>query len=128
MANLIHMPALISLRSVFRTLMLGLLMAGVLVKPVIAIAGAVHEAEHSSLSGDHGQHDNLSSEPIDSSDTTNPWHALVHFSHCCGQAPVLLSLIYLGSITPAASDPLPLLSFELPPAVHPVAFRPPIST
>lgn len=121
-----HMSKLVSLRSAFRTLMLGLLMAGVLFKPVIAIVGAAHEAQHAAVSGDHGQHDTLSSEPMDSSHTTNPWHALVHFSQCCGQAPVLLSLIYLGSITPAASDPLPLLSFELQPALHPVAFRPPI--
>ena len=121
------MSALTSLSSVFRILMLGLLMAGVLVKPVIAFAGALHEAEHVALTGDSGHADDGSSELDDPSDAKNPWHELMHFSHCCGQAPALLPLTYLGCITPAATDPLPLLSVAFQPTAHPVAFRPPIT-
>lgn len=125
------MSALTSLSSVFRILMLGLLMAGVLVKPVIAFAGDMHEAEHAALSGhddhDDGHADDGSSDPVDPADSENPWHALMHVGHCCGQAPALLSWAPLGSITPTATDPLPLLSVEFQPTVHPVAFRPPIT-
>lgn len=119
------MPALTSMPTVFRILMLCLLMAGVLVKPLVALAGELHEAEHAQLTGDNGHADDSSSDPIDPADAENPWHALMHFSHCCGQAPALMPLISQGSFIPAATDPLPLLSFEFQPPAHPVAFRPP---
>ncbi|MHB8911155.1 MAG: hypothetical protein ACYC42_00555 [Lysobacter sp.] len=121
------MLGLPSLSFALRILLLGLLMAGTLVKPVIAFAGELHEAEHAQLTGDDGQVDDGSSDPIDPSDSENSWHALMHFGHCCGQAPALLALVYLGSITPTATDPLPPLSVEFQPAAHPVAFRPPIT-
>lgn len=126
MATLDAMYALTSLSSVFRILMLGLLMAGVMVKPVIAFAGALHEAGHAESTGGNGHVEDGTSDMVDPSDSANPWHELMHFSHCCGQAPALLPLMYQGSVTPAATDLLPLLSVEFQPAVHPVAFRPPI--
>ncbi|WP_159016964.1 hypothetical protein [Cognatiluteimonas profundi] len=110
-----------------RILILCLLMAGVLVKPVIAFAGELHEVEHAQLTGDNGDADDGSSDPIDPADPKSPWHALMHFGHCCGQAPALLALMNLGSITPAATDPLPQWSVEFRPSAHPVALRPPIS-
>lgn len=116
-----------SLSSVFRILMLGLLMAGVLVKPVIAFAGTLHEAEHAAVSGDDGHAADGSSDPIDPADATNPWHALMHFSHCCGQTPAVLPLLYLGAITPAATDPVLPWTVAFLPTAHPVALRPPIS-
>jgi len=120
------MSASTSLSCLFRLLMLGLLMAGVLVKPVIAFAGELHEAEHAALSGDDGHADDGSSDPVDPDDSKNPWHALMHVGHCCGQTPALLPLAYLGAITPVATDPLPTLSVAFQPAAQPVAFRPPI--
>lgn len=121
------MSGLPSISFALRILLLGLLMVGVLVKPVLVLAGELHEAEHALLTGDDGHADDGSSDPIEPSDPKNPWHALMHFGHCCGQAPALLPLMYLGSITPAATDPLPLLSVEFQPTAHPVAFRPPIT-
>ena len=121
------MSALTSLPSVLRILMLGLLMAGVLMKPVIALAGELHEAGHVQSTDQDGHFQDDASVPVDPSDATNPWHALMHFSHCCGQAPALLPLMYLSSFAPVATEPLPQLSVEFQPAVHPVAFRPPIS-
>jgi hypothetical protein len=121
------MFAFSSLPSLLRILLLGLLMTGVLVKPVLAFAGELHETEHSESTGHDGHVQDDASEPADPSDETNPWHALVHFSHCCGQAPVLLFLMYLGAITPAAADPLSLPSFEVLPSLQPVDLRPPIS-
>ena len=122
------MSALTSLPTVFRILMLGLLMAGVLVKPVIAFAGELHEAGHVESTDQDGHFQDDASEPVDPSDATNPWHALMHFSHCCGQAPAMLPTIHVGSVTPVATEPLPRLSVEFQPPVHPVAFRPPISS
>jgi hypothetical protein len=121
------MSALASLPSVLRILMLGLLMVGVLMKPVIALAGELHEAGHVQSTDQDGHFQDDASVPVDPSDATNPWHALMHFSHCCGHTPALLPLMYLGSFTPVANEPLPQLSVEFQPAVHPVAFRPPIS-
>lgn len=121
------MSSLIPLPSVFRILMLGLLMAGVLVKPVIAFAGELHEAGHSESAGHDGHASDVASEPADPSDATNPWHALMHFSHCCGQIPAVLPLMFVGTVTASATEPLPRLSVEFQPTVHPVAFRPPIS-
>lgn len=121
------MSSLTSLPFVFRILLLGLLMAGVLVKPVIAFAGELHEAEHVHLTGDNGHGDDGSSDPIDPADSKNPWHALMHVGHCCGQTPALLPLVYLGPIVPMVTEPLPPWSVEFQPTAHPVAFRPPIS-
>jgi len=126
-ATLDDMFAFTSLSSVLRILMLCLLMAGVLVKPVIAFAGELHEAEHAQLTGDNGHADGGSSDPIDPADSENPWHALMHVGHCCGQAPAVLPLMILGSIVPTGTDPVPEWSVEFQPTAHPVAFRPPIS-
>lgn len=129
--------------------MLAMLMAGVLLKPVLAFAGGLHEAEHAVLaedghdsrgdvSHDDRSHDDGSHggdfvgeaapEPADPSDAKNPWHALMHFGHCCGQAPALLALAYIGPQLPTAEAPLPPWSAAFTPAAQPVALRPPITT
>lgn len=109
--------------------MLAGLMAGVLVKPVLAFAGDMHEAEHAGLVEDdqHGHGDDTP-DPIDPSDAKNPWHSLMHFGQCCGQTPAVLPLVQPGSILPVVTAPLPPWSAAFKPASHPVDLRPPITT
>lgn len=121
------MFGLSSLSFALRILLLGLLMTGVLVKPMVAFAGELHEAEHVLLTADDGLADDGSSDLVDPSDSKNPWHALMHYGDCCGQSTALLPLATLGSITPTVTDLLPPLSVEFQPTAHHVAFRPPIT-
>ena len=107
--------------------MLCLLMAGVLAKPMLGFAAELHESGHAQAAGQVGHFDEESPNPADPSHATDAWHALMHYSHCCGQIPALLPLIYLGSVTPVATEPMPRLSAEFQPTFHPVALRPPIS-
>ncbi len=109
--------------------MLALLMAGVLVKPVLGFAGELHEAEHAMVAGDHPHDDgDAPTGPTGPSDAKSPWHALMHFGHCCGQTSALLPLVQPGSILPAVTAPLPPWSVAFKPAAQPVALRPPITT
>lgn len=125
------MFALTRLPPLLRMLAFALLMAGVLVKPVLAFAGELHEAEHAALSGEdlhaHAGSDQAP-DPVDPPDGKNPWHALMHFGHCCGQAPALMPLAYIGPHLPTADVPLPPWSAAFKPAAQPVALRPPITT
>lgn len=75
------MSALTFLPSVFRILMLGLLMAGVLVKPVIAFAGELHEAGHAESTDQDGHDQDKASEPVAPSDASAT--AVVRSRRCC---------------------------------------------
>lgn len=119
----------ISMSSLFRILMLAMLMAGVVMKPMLAFAGDMHEGGHAVLAGDDGHaHDHDAPEPVDPSDAKDPWHALMHFGHCCGQTPALLQPMQLGPSVPAVAASLPPWPVVFEPAVHPVDLRPPITT
>lgn len=120
------MRGLASVSCTLRILLLGLLMVGVLGKPVIVFAGDLHEAEHALSTSDIGHADDGTSDPAKAPDTRNPWHALMHYADCCGTSAALLPLANPGSMTPIATDPLPHLSADFPPTAHPVALRPPI--
>lgn len=108
--------------------MLGLLMAGVLAKPMLGFAAELHESGHAHAADHAGHSDDGSPDPSDPSDATDPWHSLMHYSQCCSQIPALLPLVYLGAVTPVATEPLPRLSIGYQPTVNPVDLRPPISS
>ncbi len=130
----------ISLSSLFRILMLAMLMTGVVMKPVLAFASDMHEDGHGAVASDDGHahdHDHDAPDPVevavevdpgDPSDAKDPWHALMHFGHCCGQTPALLEPMPLGPLVPAVSATLPPWPVVFEPAVHPVDLRPPITT
>lgn len=120
------MHTLASVSRTLRILLLGLLMVGVLGKPMIVFAGDLHEAEHALSTADIGHAGDGTSDPADAPGTSNPWHALMHYADCCGASAALLPLANPGSMTPLATDPLPHLSVDFQPAAHPVALRPPI--
>ena len=120
------MFAFTSLRCVFRILLLVLLMAGVMAKPVLAFAGELHEAGHPELNGDHGHSDGLSTELEDPADTESSWHALLHLTHCGGQTPAMMPLMSHGPVSLAVAQPLPPVLAAFRPATQPVALRPPI--
>ena len=121
------MSSLAPLSSVLRIVLLGLLLLGVMVKPAIAFAGVLHEAEHALLAGQDRPADDRSASGADPADEDDPWHALMHHGHCCGQSLAVLPQAMVGSLLPSGSHPPPPLSVEFQPATHPVAFRPPIT-
>ena len=117
--------------SVLHILMLAMLMAGVVMKPMLAFAGDMHEGGHAVLADDDGHaHDHDAPDPVevDPPDAKDPWHALMHCGHCCGQTPALLQSMQSGPSVPAVSASLPPWPVTFEPAVHPVDLRPPITT
>ena len=106
----------------FRTLWVGLLALALMVQPLVAAIGEVHELSHAagSLSAvashadDHSsaQHaDQAPNEP----ESNDAMHVLLHFAHCCSQTPTTLGaaqvqfLAIVGSDAPlVAAAPLPL--------------------
>lgn len=107
--------------------MLAMLMAGLVMKPVLAFAGDMHEGGHAVVAeGDAHAHD--APEATDPTDANDPLHALMHFAHCCGQTPALLQPMQPGPSMPAVAVLLPPWPVTFEPAVHPVDLRPPITT
>jgi len=106
----------------FRSLWVGLLAFALMVQPLVAAIGEVHELGHAtgSLSAvaahsdDHSgaQHaDQAPNEP----ESNDAMHVLLHFAHCCSQTPTTLGsaqvqlLAVAGSDAPlVAATPLPL--------------------
>lgn len=106
----------------FRTVWVGLLALALMVQPLVAAIGEVHELSHAagSLSAvaahadDHsGAHhaDQAPNEP----ESNDAMHVLLHFAHCCSQTPTTLGaaqvqlLAIAGSDAPlVAASPLPL--------------------
>ena len=111
---------------------LALLMLSVLVNPVLAAVGDLHETSHVGAAHappveahDHvdgmGQSGDAPEEGIDL------LHALMHAAHCCGHLTAILSGVYVAP-TPLFSTSVPVPAFAAPhspPSTDP--FRPPIA-
>lgn len=115
------MTASFSLPSLLRILMLGLLMAGILVKPVLAIACEIHDVQKMAASevqaaaaGEAGSDESCCSLP-DCND-------------CCAHTTAVVPEFLVAPAVAMAVSPLPSLSVKFEPAAISVAFRPPIRT
>jgi hypothetical protein len=118
-----------------RVFVLGLLALGLLMKPVLASIGELHELAHDptgthALAG-HGDHVSGVSQDEDPQGERglDSLHALIHFAHCCGQS----SLASLPAIEVLAAPPSAdvLLMSEpqvLSQTLSIAPFRPPITT
>lgn len=106
----------------FRTLWVGLLTLALMVQPMIAAIGEVHELGHATVSlgavaahaDDHSGAQHADQAP-DEPESNDAMHVLLHFAHCCSQTPTTLGsaqvqlLAVAGSDAPlVAATPLPL--------------------
>lgn len=108
---------------VLRMLLLGLVLLGMLAKPVLAISAELHEAAHTEA-GTSGAEPAMAASAA--ADDGNWWHELMHSSHCCSQAPALLPPLPASSLFALAESPLAVPTVELRAVAQPVAIRPPI--
>ncbi len=114
-ARLLRLPALV------------LLMLAVLVNPVLAAVGDLHEsshgsAEHALPSGSHDHADAGKQEQ-----GTDLLHALMHAAHCCGHLTAIFSTPFVAQ-APLFSDEPPVPAFAAPHSPPRTDhFRPPIA-
>ena len=114
---------------------LALLMLAVLVNPVLAAVGDLHETSH--VGAAHAQpvaaHDHDAGVAADDGNAASQeedvdfLHALMHAAHCCGHLTAILSGIYV-SHAPLFSTSVPVPAVAAPhspPRTDP--FRPPIA-
>ena len=113
------MSALAFPSSVLRFLMLALLMAGVLVKPVLAVECEIRGAQLSLV--DHAQ---TAGNEVPSSD--EDCCPVLNCDDCCAHSLALHPPVGGASAVPVTAPALPALSVDFKPIAFPVAFRPPI--
>ena len=104
-----------------RLLLLGLLLFGLLVKPVLAATCEIDDARPE-LAGQH--------QSVVASDTgTSEDCCLVQDCNaCCAQVAAMAPQLKVSAAVPQFASPLPALSVEFEPPAYPVAFRPPIAS
>lgn len=115
-----------------RVLVLGLFALGLVLQPVMAAAGEIHELAHDP-SGMHGHDvhaDEIDMELAASGEQdqggAKTLHVLLHFAHCCGAAVALLTVFEPVPAIPATGR-LMTAKAPAPPAVRlPSPFKPPI--
>lgn len=121
-----HCPPLL------RIVLLGLVALGLVLQPVLAAAGEMHELAHDPA-GTHA-HDLRADPPAaapaagDGQDApgARTLHVLLHFAHCCGATAALLPLLEPMPLAPV-NGRLALAEASMPPAVPlPSPFKPPI--
>jgi hypothetical protein len=113
-------------------LVLGLLALGLVLQPVIAAVGEIHELGHDpSGMHSHDPHaDHLHAVPTaaggNDPDGSETLHALLDFAHCCGAAAMVVPVLDGPSVL-VASRQLASARVFPPPAVRlPSPFKPPI--
>lgn len=115
-----------------RVLVLGLFALGLVLQPVMAAAGEMHELVHNP-SGTHAHDlhaDELAGDMVTPGEPEEGGakilHVLLHFAHCCGAATALVPVLEPSPSMPASSR-LAIDKAPVPPATHlPSPFKPPI--
>ena len=115
---------------VLRFLLLGLLLAGVALKPSLAIAEEMHELlSHAVLAGDGHTHEDAHAVQSDPSTDGQSPHDDSHFhlTHCCGQQAAVLPRLDLALPWIHLDSPRPAQIVAFAPTPHAAPFRPPIA-
>lgn len=115
-----------------RVLVLALFALGLVVQPVLATAGEMHELAHDP-SGMHA-HD-LHADDVDAEliaadeqdeDGARTLHLLLHFAHCCGAAAAMVPILNSIPAMPLTGR-LAIAKAPIPPPAHLTSpFKPPI--
>jgi len=101
---------------------LGLLVFGLVMRPVLAVACEIKDAQQV-LTGEH-----LAAVVKSSDRGANEDCCLVqNCSECCAHAAAMVPQVEVAAAFSGAANPLPALSVEFEPTAYPVAFRPPIA-
>lgn len=95
----------------FRTLWVGLLAVALMVQPLVAAIGEVHELSHAAGSlgavaahaDDHSGVQHADQAP-DEPESNDAMHVLLHFAHCCSQTPTTLGAAQVQLLAIAGSD------------------------
>lgn len=113
-----------------RVLVLGLFALGLVLQPVMAAAGEMHELAHDPS----GAHSHVHADDVDpgsmaageSDDSAETLHVLLDFAHCCGAtAAMVFDMKSIGCLP--SSGPLAVPKAAIPPAARLQApFKPPI--
>ncbi len=105
-----------------RVLVLGLFAVGLVLQPVMAAVGEMHELTHDpSGSHIHDQHaDDLGAGDEHDEDGASTLHVLLHFAHCCGATAAMVQL--LGPVPSMPADA------SLATAMTPMAPQPRLSS
>ena len=115
-----------------RVLVLALFALGLVLQPVLAAAGEMHELAHDP-SGTHS--DALKADSVDTELTaageqsesgTETLHVLLDWAHCCGATAAMLPALKLIPIMPATNRLVVVESQIPPPAYLPAPYKPPI--
>lgn len=115
------LPHMASLSASVRLLLLGLLIFGILAKPILAIACEIHDVKRAIAEASEGV-SATAAEP----DQGEGCCALPDCNDCCAHTVALMPTLAALRAEPAAAAPLPALSVTFEPAALAVAFRPPI--
>jgi hypothetical protein len=103
-----------------RVFMLGLLVFGLVMNPVLAAACEIGDASQS-LAGQH--------QPVVAPDSQADEDCCLvqDCSACCAHVAAMVPALKVAAAFPEVASPLPVLSMEFEPTAYPVAFRPPIA-
>lgn len=112
---------MISPRACMRLFLLGLLIFGILAKPVLAIACEIHDATRAAAAVSQD-----AAEAAPASGQDESCCDLPDCNDCCAHTVALLPALAVLRAAPAAAPRLPAWSVEFEPALLAVAFRPPI--
>jgi hypothetical protein len=120
------------LHSGLRLIAYAILALSLLLRPVLASLGEMHELAHDP-SGSHldvGHFPGSAAQPpADEGSDQSALHTLLHFAHCCGQLSAGAVSVAIDTLTPPAD--VRVLSFRLaavPSTRWQTPFRPPIAT
>ena len=106
---------------VLRMFVLGLLVFGLLVKPVLAMACDIGDAQRT-LAGEHPPA--IQAPDAGTGDDCCPSQSC---NECCAPTAALLPQIGVAMSSQASTSTLPTLSMQFEPTAYPVGFRPPIA-
>lgn len=114
-----------------RVFVLGLFALALVLQPVLAAAGELHELAHAPNGGhQHALHaDDVAKElkaADEPGDDAATLHTLLHFSHCCGAGTAVVPVVKAIAFKPMR-DPLVISQARVPAQARlPAPFKPPI--
>lgn len=109
--------------SPLRMLLLGLLIFGILAKPVLAIACELHDIQRSAAETSQD-----GAKATSQSGQEERCCSLPDCNDCCAHTTAMVPEFFIIPAGAMAASPLPSLSVKFEPAAVSVAFRPPIRT